>query len=105
MKQYIGLNIGKLVVKQIKAFFYERTFDDLTLGNYKILQAKLNVIGKDINKLKTRFFEIKVSISLTLFNCSQCGATLNIISREEKFIIYEHCDTPFLLKWKKNETL
>ncbi|MFX0001204.1 MAG: HEAT repeat domain-containing protein [Candidatus Hermodarchaeota archaeon] len=102
LKQWIDYNLGKIVAKQIQTLFYEKAFDDLTMGNYRILQAKLNAIGKDIDKLKTKYFEVKAPLSLTSFNCSECGATLKITSKEEKFIICEHCDTPFLMEWQKD---
>lgn len=101
LKQYIDMNLGKIIAKQLQAIIYEKDFDDLTIGNYRILQAKFNALGKDIDKLKTKFFEIKAPLTLTSFDCSECGATLNITSNEEKFIICEHCDTPFLMEWQK----
>lgn len=102
LKTYIDLGIGKVVAKQIQTIFYERTFDDLTMGNYRILQAKINVMGKKFEDLKNKFFEVKAPLTLNSFNCSECGATLNITSKEEKFIICEHCDTPFLMEWQKD---
>jgi len=98
LKTYIDLNIGKVVAKQVQAIFYEKSFDDLTMGNYRILQAKITTIGKSIENLKNKFFEVKAPLTLTSFNCSECGATLNITSKEEKFIICGHCDTPFLME-------
>lgn len=82
-------------------FFYEKSFDDLTRGNYRVLQAKFNALGKDINELKAKFFEVKSPLTLNSFECSECGATLNITSKDEKFIICEHCSTPFLMEWQK----
>jgi len=102
LKTYIDLGIGRIVAKVVQTTFYEKTFDDLTMGNYRILQAKFNALGKDINELKARFFEVKSPLTLNSFECSECGATLNITSREEKFIICEHCSTPFLMEWQKN---
>ncbi len=102
LKSFIDMNIGKIVAKQIHAIIYEKSFDDLTRGNYRILQAKINSIGKNIENLKNKFFEVKAPLTLNSFNCSECGATLNITSKEEKFIICEHCDTPFLMKWLKD---
>jgi len=101
LKTYLDLNLGKIVAKQVQTIFYEKTFDDLTMGNYRILQAKFNAMGKDINELKTRFFEVKSPLTLNSFECSECGATLNITSKEGKFIICEHCNTPFLMEWQK----
>ncbi|UCC20996.1 MAG: hypothetical protein JSV62_06855 [Promethearchaeota archaeon] len=102
LKTYLDLNIGKIVAKQVQTILYEKSFDDLTMGNYRILQAKLNTIGKDIDKLKAKYFEVRAPLNLTSFDCSECGATLNITSKEEKFIICEHCDTPFLMEWQKD---
>ncbi len=102
LKTYIDLNIGKVVAKQVQTIFYEKSFDDLTMGNYRILQAKITTMGKNIENLKNKFFEVKAPLSLTSFDCSECGATLNITSNEEKFIICEHCDTPFLMEWQRN---
>ena len=93
--------LAKLVAKQVQTIIYEKTFDDLTMGNHRLLQAKLNAMGKDINNLKTKYFEVKAPLTLTSFNCSECGATLNISSKEDKFVICEHCDTPFLMDWQK----
>lgn len=105
---YLGNNLGplidlilaKLVAKQVQTIVYEKTFDDLTMGDSRILQAKLNAMGKDIDKLKTKYFEVKAPLTLNSFECSECGATLNITSKEEKFIICEHCSTPFLMEWQ-----
>ncbi|UCC20997.1 MAG: hypothetical protein JSV62_06860 [Promethearchaeota archaeon] len=102
LKQWIDYNLGKIVAKVIQTTFYEKNFDDLTMGNYRILQAKLNTIGKDIDKLKAKYFEVRAPLNFTSFDCSECGATLNITSKEEKFIICEHCDTPFLMEWQKD---
>ncbi|MEE9377281.1 MAG: hypothetical protein V3V33_04510 [Candidatus Lokiarchaeia archaeon] len=102
LKTYIDFNIGKILAKQFQTVFYEKTFDDLTMGNYRVLQAKINAMGKKFEDLKSRFFEVKAPLTLTSFNCSECGATLNIISKGEKFIICEHCDTPFLMEWQKD---
>jgi len=93
--------LPKILAKQIQTIIYEKSFDDLTMGNYRILQAKLNAIGKDIDKLKAKYFEVKAPLSLNSFECSECGATLNITSKEAKFIICEHCSTPFLMEWQK----
>ncbi|MBA7521459.1 hypothetical protein ES705_13566 [subsurface metagenome] len=101
LKYYLDSSIGKIVAKVVQTTFYEKTFDDLTMGNYRILQAKFNALGKDINKLKARFFEVKSPLTLNSFECSECGATLNITSKEEKFIICDHCSTPFLMEWQK----
>lgn len=101
LHQYIEMNLGKIVAKQIQAILYEKNFDDLTIGNYKILQAKISAMGKNIDKLNTKYFEVKAPLTLTSFNCSECGATLNIISKKEKFIICGHCDTPFLMEWQR----
>ncbi len=101
LKTYIDLSIGKIVAKQIQTIFYEKTFDDLTMGNYRILQAKINAMGKKFADLKNKFFEVKAPLTLNSFNCSECGATLNITSKEEKFIICEHCNTPFLMEWQR----
>ena len=101
LKTYLDLNLGKVVAKQVQTIFYEKSFDDLTMGNYRILQAKFNMLGKDINELKARFFEVKSPLTLNSFECSECGATLNITSKEEKFIICDHCSTPFLMEWQK----
>ena len=92
--------MGKIVAKQVQTILYEKTFDDLTMGNYRILQTKLNALGKDINNLKAKYFEVKAPITLNSFECSECGATLNISSKEEKFLICDHCDTPFLIEWQ-----
>ena len=101
LKQWIDYNMGKIVAEQIHTIIYEKSFDDLTIGNYRILQAKLNVMGEDIEKLKAKYFEVKAPLTLTSFNCSECGANLNIKSTEEKFIICEYCRTPFLMLWQK----
>ncbi|KKL98682.1 hypothetical protein LCGC14_1821970 [marine sediment metagenome] len=102
LKSWIDQNIGKIVAKQVQTIFYEKSFDDLKMGNYKILQAKISTMGKSIENLKSKFFEVKAPLTLSSFNCSECGATINISSKEEKFIICEHCDTPFLMEWQKN---
>ena len=100
LKTYLDFNLGKIVAKQVQTILYEKTFDDLTMGNYRILQTKLNALGKDINNLKAKYFEVKAPITLNSFECSECGATLNISSKEEKFLICDHCDTPFLIEWQ-----
>jgi len=102
LKSWIDQNIGKIVAKVVQATFYEKSFDDLTMGNYRILQAKFNALGKDISELKTKVFEVKSPLTLNSFECSECGATLNITSKDEKFIICDHCSTPFLMEWQKN---
>jgi len=109
IENYLGKNLGalidlvlaKILAKQVQTIFNERSFDDLTMGNHRILQAKLNAMGRDINKLSSKFFEVKAPLTMNSFSCSECGATLNITSKEEKFVICEHCDTPFLMEWQK----
>ncbi|MHA1284380.1 MAG: HEAT repeat domain-containing protein [Promethearchaeota archaeon] len=101
LKVWLDFNLSKIVARQIQAILYEKTFDDLTIRNYRILQAKLNVLGKSIEDLKNRFFEVKAPLTLDSFECSECGATLKITSKDEKFIICEHCNTPFLMEWQK----
>ncbi|MFX0001206.1 MAG: hypothetical protein ACFE88_13925 [Candidatus Hermodarchaeota archaeon] len=100
LKVYLDLVIGKIVARVIQTTFYEKDFDDLTIGNYRILQAKLNALGKDINKLKAKYFEVKAPLTLNSFNCSECGATLKISSKKEKLIVCEYCTTPFLMEWQ-----
>ena len=85
----------------VQTIIYEKTLENLTMGNYRILQAKINAMGKKIENFKYRFFEIKAPLTLNSFNCSECGATLNVTSKEEKFIIYDHFSTPFLMEWQK----
>ena len=101
LKTYLDLVIGKIVAKVVQTTFYEKSFDDLTMGNYRILQAKFNALGKDINELKARYFEVKSPLTLNSFECSECGATLKITSKDDRFIICEHCSTPFLMEWQK----
>ncbi|MFX0001203.1 MAG: hypothetical protein ACFE88_13910 [Candidatus Hermodarchaeota archaeon] len=101
LKSFIDMNLGKIVAKQIHTMIYEKDFDDLTIGNFGILKAKIQAMGKDINNLRHKFYEVRAPLTLASFNCSECGATLNIRSKEEKFIICEHCDTPFLMEWQK----
>jgi DNA-directed RNA polymerase subunit RPC12/RpoP len=101
LKTYLDLVIGKIVAKVVQTTFYEKSFDDLTMGNYRVLQAKINAMGKKFEDLKSRFFEVKAPLMLTSFDCSECGATLNITSKDEKFIICDHCSTPFLMEWQK----
>jgi len=45
--KYVMLQ-SKLIAKQVQIIFYERNLDDLSVGNYRILQAKLNAMGKNI---------------------------------------------------------
>ena len=101
LKPWIDYNLGKLVAKHVQTVFYEKTFDDLTMGNYRVLQTKINAMGKKFEDLKSRFFEVKAPLTLNSFECSECGATLNITSKDEKFIICDHCSTPFLMEWQK----
>ncbi|MHA1756494.1 MAG: hypothetical protein ACTSVV_06975, partial [Promethearchaeota archaeon] len=100
IQQWIESNMGKLVANQIQTLINEKSFDDLTLANYRILQEKINALGKNIENLKKRYFEVKAPPTLKSFNCPECGAKLNITSNEEKFIICEYCSTPFLIEWQ-----
>lgn len=49
------------LLKEISEKIYEYDFD-------VPLQVKLNAIGKDIDKLKARYFEMKAPLTLTSFN-------------------------------------
>ena len=75
------------------------------MGNYKILQAKIEDMRIDLSELKERYYEVKAPISLNSFDCAKCGAHLQITSRDEKFIICEYGNTPFLMTFKLNRYL
>lgn len=101
LKTYLDFNLAKIVARQVQIVFYQRPFDDMTMGNYKILQEKLSEMGKNINELKTKYFEVKAPPTITSIECSECGANLKISSKEENFVICDHCNTSFLIKWQK----
>jgi len=102
IKSYIDLNLGKLVAKQVQTIISEKSFDDLTMKHYKMIEEKIKDMDEDISKLEQKFYEIKAPLTLDTFDCPKCGANLNIISKNEEIIICKYCKTPFLINWQKD---
>jgi len=102
VKSYINLNLGKLVAEQVQTIISEKSFDDLTMKHYKMIEEKIKDMDEDISKLEQKFYEIKAPLTLDTFDCPKCGANLNIISKNEEIIICKYCKTPFLINWQKD---
>lgn len=74
-RQYVGTPLEDWLNKILTPF-------KIVDGKFNLVpKKKIGAIGKDIDKLKAKYFEVKAPLRFTSFVCSECGAMLNITSK------------------------